>query len=340
VRELLELKLIESIGYSTSIMGRPKQLLQLNANGREAIGIQIEPHKISGGLVNLSGQVKTKTSALLLPTDSQDVLFNKLKSIVEKLLTKASKKTLLGIGLATHGIIDKKTGVVLQSARFPGWLGVNISDFFKEHFKMNVSYEDNTRCKAIAEHWIGAARNIEDFVLLDLGYGIGCSIVNGGNLLSGITNTAGELGHNVIVFDGKACRCGMKGCLEAMAAIPSIEEAFSEQFPEYANSSFKEICTLAEQGHRGAISVIEDAGGYIGIATSSIVNVLNPGYLIICGELMSAGSIVENAIKKGIESHAIPSSYKALNIINGKSGDDGAIIGAGMLVLGKVFNPA
>jgi predicted NBD/HSP70 family sugar kinase len=337
VRDLLESKLIEPTGYSKSVIGRPKQFLQLNADGREAIGLQVEPHKISGGLLNLAGNVKAHESIQVSSSDSQDVLLTKLYTVADTLRQKAVKSRLLGMGLATHGIVDKETGTVLQSARLPAWLGVRINDFFKERFKTVPVCEDNSRCKAIAEHWFGGARDIDEFVLLDLGYGIGCAVVSKGRPLTGITNSAGELGHNVVVPDGKGCRCGMRGCLEAMASIPAIEEIFAERFSECGKKSFSDICVLAHQGHQGAVSVLEEAGTYIGIATSSIINVLNPGYLVMSGELLSDDGVIEQAIRKAIEGHAIPASFKALHIERGKLGENDAIIGAAVLVLSNVF---
>jgi predicted NBD/HSP70 family sugar kinase len=123
-----------------------------------------------------------------------------------------------------------------------------------------------------------------------------------------------------------------------MASIPAIEEIFAERFPECGKESFSDICVLAHQGHQGAVGVLEEAGTYIGIATSSIINVLNPGYLVMSGELLSEDGVIEQAIRKAIEGHAIPASFKALHIERGKLGDNDAIIGAAVLVLSDVFS--
>lgn len=339
VRELLESKLIEPTGYSRPVMGRPKQLLQLNADGRESIGVQIEPHRVSGGLMNMAGCVKSKKILPILASDSQEVVLSKLKTIIGDLANEAVKTRLLGVGIATHGVVDRTTGEILQSARFPVWCGVNIYEFMRSNFKFSFAVEDNSRCKAIAEHWFGVARDIDDFVLLDLGFGIGCSVVNSGKPLTGITNSAGEIGHNVAVADGKSCRCGMKGCLEAVAAIPSIEEAFAERFPECGRLSFAMICELVKEGHRGAVSVVEEAGTHIGVVTSGIINILNPGYLVICGELLEAGEIIESAIRNALELHTIPASFAALQIVRGTA-TDAAVVGAATLMLDRVFSAA
>ena len=340
VRELLARKLIKPAGFATPALGRPKQLLQLNANGRQAVGLQLEPHKISGVVINLRGQIKNQETVTLDPGDSQKIILCKIRTIGEKLIKKAIKTRLLGIGLAAYGIIDKESGVIVQSSLLPASEGVNIYDFLKETFKLPCAAEDTSRSEAIAEHWFGAAMDIDDFVLLDLGIGIGCAIVTGGRPLHGSTSSAGEMGHTIVVPDGKVCRCGMKGCLETVAAIPSVERIFAERYRRYGSLPYSEIAAMAKQGNSAAVEVVAETGKYIGMATSNLINILNPGHLIICGELLSAGDVLEDAIKASLKSHTIASSYKALQITRGQIGRNSAAVGTATLILSGVFGEA
>ena len=171
-----------------------------------------------------------------------------------------------------------------------------------------------------------------------LGVGIGCAVVTGGRPLCGTTNSAGEIGHSLVVTNGKMCECGMRGCLETIAAVPAIENTFAEKFPDYGKIPFSEIAQMARQGHRGAVNILAKAGKYIGMTTSSLINILNPGHLVICGDLLIAGDVLVNAMKKALELHTIGPSYKAVQIMRSQTGEYGAIIGAATLILSQVFN--
>ena len=334
IRDLLATDLVRAVGFTAPSMGRPKEILRLNADGRNAIGIHLDSQKLSGAIVNLGGEVKIYEELTLSATDSRHILLRKITKVIKGLLRNSDKSTLLGIGLAYHGIVDNKTGIVRQAAHLPGWEGVDIHTFFSQTFGIPFEIEDNSRTKAIAEYWYGVARGICDFVLLDIGDGIGCAVMTNGIVQCGATNSAGEIGHNPVVWNGKSCRCGRTGCLETVASMSALQERLSD----YGNKvSFEDIVRLSSQGNDDVIKTINEVGGYIGLATSSLINILNPSHLVLSGELLRLGVVLENAIRKAIERHTIDSSYKALKIMKGKLGNHCAVVGAATLMLKKVF---
>lgn len=337
VRELIADGLVESKGYAKTVSGRPKELLSIKADGREVVSLQVEPHRISGGIVNLRGRVRNRQVVLVGKRDSQSTVLRKIRELGTSLLKETGRKKLAGVGLAYHGIVDRDSGIVLQSARFKVWRGVNISEFLTKSFKLPFAVEDYSRCKAIAEHWVGSARDVEDFVLLDLGVGIGCAVFAGGKVRCGVSNSAGELGHCIVVTDGRLCGCGMKGCLETVASLDSIEDIFAKTAGKSRKVSYQKIIGMANQDDGEAVEVVTQAGRYIGIAVSSLVNVLNPSHLIVCGELLGAGQIVEESLKRSLKLHTIRSSYENVRVIHGITGKDAAIIGAARLVLMQVL---
>lgn len=337
VRGLLNEKLIKSHGFSMKTTGRPRELLQLNTNGREAVGLLLGPNKVVGAVVNLGGQVKFHETICISDGDSRNVLLRKIRMVCEQLLQKTYKNRLLGIGLSYHGIVNNDN-VLEQSVGLSALEGINFSQFFGDTFNLPFAMQDTTRCMAIAEHWFGIAKNIEDFVLLELSFGVGCAIVINSKPFCGVTNSSGEIGHVVVVPNGKTCRCGMRGCLETVASLAAIEKIFAERFPDSGRVTYADIAQMVAQGHPGAIEIITEAGKYIGIALSHIVNVLNPSHLILCGELLRMGPILTGTIKSSLKFHTISSSYNALQIMNSQLESDSAVIGAATLILERTFS--
>jgi predicted NBD/HSP70 family sugar kinase len=311
-------------------------MLELNGDGREAIGVNVEPHKISGVLTNLAGHIKSRYQDLVLPTESQEELLTKIKSVGDTLTGRSERRKLNGIGLASHGIVDKN-GIVVKAARLTCWEGVNIPQFMAAAFDIPFAISDSTRAKAIAEYWFGAANGIEEFLLLDLGFGIGASLVTGGVPVDGATNSAGEIGHSVVVRDGRLCRCGMTGCLETVASLPAIEEEFCSRHHEFANIDYAAIVQLARQGHDGAEAVLKEAGEYIGMVASTIINFLNPGHTVICGEIILAGEMIMSAIDESLRAHTLPIAYNAMKVVIGSLGQDASALGAASCILSSVF---
>lgn len=336
VRGLLKKKLIETSGFSTTT-GRPRELLKLNVDAREAIGLLLDPNHIVGKVVNLGGEVKFIESVQISDNDSKDTVLSKMRMICERLLQKTYKSRLLGMGLAYHGIVNKND-ILEQSAGLSVLEGINIRHFFENLYNLPFALQDTSRCLAIAEHWFGAAKGIEDFVLIQLDYGIGCTLVVDGKPLCGISNSAGEIGHTVVVPEGKVCRCGMRGCLETVASLSSIQRSFVEKYPELGAVTHEHIAELVSKGHTGAVETITEAGKYVGIALSHLISVLNPGHLIFCGRLFSMGPVLKDAIKSSLKSHTVFSSYNSLRIIDGQLEPDSAAIGAAMLILEKTFS--
>lgn len=335
VRGLLKKKLIETSGFSTTT-GRPRELLRLNVNAREAIGLLLDPNHIVGKVVNLGGEIKFRESVQISYSDSRETLLSKIRMICDQLLQKTYKSRLLGIGLAYHGIVNKND-VLEQSAGLSALEGINLRHFFENLYNMPFALQDTSRCLAIAEHWFGSAKDIEDFILIQLDYGIGCTLVVDSKPLCGVANSAGEIGHTMVVPEGRICRCGMRGCLETIASLSSIEDLFNKKHPELGKVTYEHIAKLVAGGHEGAIEIITEAGKYIGIALSNLISVLNPGHLVLCGRLFSMGPILKEAIKSSLKSHTVFSSYNSLRIIDGQLEPDSAAIGAAMLILEKTF---
>jgi predicted NBD/HSP70 family sugar kinase len=337
IRELIDENLVEPTGYSSSTIGRPKQLLRVNGDAREAVGLHVEAHRISGCLVNLSGQVKLHEVVALGPADSQESLCRKIRIVGERLISKADKSKLLGVSLAYYGNVDKKSSIVFEASGLHGWIGVNIKEFLEKTFNLPCAIEDSTRSIAIAEHWFGSAKEIDSFVNIELGDGIGCAVVLDGNALGGATNSAGEVGHFVVIPDGDMCRCGKRGCLETVASTRAVEQEFRRQFPEYCDISYAEIAEMVSKGHSGAKKLLERAGKYVGLALSYMVNAINPQYVIIFGELLDDGGVVERAIRAALQEYTLASLYKPLQVIRSRMSHDAAAMGVATLLLSQLF---
>ena len=334
VRDLIAKGLIME-GKSVKLKtGRPKQLLELNPQGCDAIAVFLRPQVVTVSLVNLTGQIRSTVKRPLKWNDTSETILKKISGAIHDVIAKEDKSPIKGIGLAYHGVIDRQTGIVRNASMLKGWEGVCVPEFFKREFpSLPFEMEDNVECIAVAESWYGAARDFSDFMMVELGVGIGSTLYISDEFLNTGRN-AGEIGHCVVVDGGAVCSCGQKGCLETVASLRAVEDLYKQAKGLHNNVDFKTIAQRADQGEKQAVEVINKAGEYIGHSVSFIVNAINPVNIVLVGEMVDSCDLLLQSIDGSIKDNC---SFFNTNLVKGSLGEKAGLIGAGMLVLRKLF---
>ena len=132
------------------------------------------------------------------------------------------------VGMGVPGPMSSRDGIVYEAPNLGGWVDVPVRDILEKYLGMPVVLNNDANAAAYGEFWIGAGRDVDNMILYTLGTGIGGGIVLNGELYSGPDDTAAELGHEVINFEGPLCGCGVKGCLEAYASTTAIRRMVRE----------------------------------------------------------------------------------------------------------------
>ena len=189
-----------------------------------AIGVDFGGTKIACGVVDtktgrLTGTAKKKTRIL---DDEKDV-WDRLRSAIDELLadTDINIKDTLGIGIGTAGMIDRHKGILLAAPNL-GVSHVPIAEPISKHYGVPCRVGNDLEVATLGELEFGAGRKCQSFVCIFVGTGIGSGIIYDGKPYLGATGTAGEIGHTIIVPDGRKCGCGSSGCLETYASRTAI----------------------------------------------------------------------------------------------------------------------
>ncbi|HZU67523.1 MAG TPA: ROK family protein [Ktedonobacteraceae bacterium] len=154
----------------------------------------------------------------------------RLHNAIQQALDEAhvSLDQVAGIGIATPGPLDNRTGIIYSPPNMPGWDNVPLRDLFNERYKVATYVENDANAAALGEFLFGAGRGYKNIVYLTISTGIGGGIIIDGRLIEGASGTAGELGHMSIDWRGVPCSCGSTGCLEAMASGTAIARRANE----------------------------------------------------------------------------------------------------------------
>ena len=333
IRDLTAEDLVRSKGIiHGSGRGRPKELIELNPEGRTAIGISFNPDSVSAVLTDLNGDCKIREDAFFEPGISRGAFLDVIVKICRRILDRTEPGKLAGLGAATFGVLSLSEHTVIRAEYFPALEGLDLDKFFSEEFGLSPRIIDGTYALALNEMWRLKDKAPGSFVLLELGMGIGVAIINNGQPYLGRDGFANEFGHMVFNPDGEPCQFGHRGCLESLAAIPALQRKITAATgaPEPAFHKIVENYLAGESPYR---EIVDESAKWLGTGIANLVNFSVPEQLIMGGSLLEFGPDYLEIVKKHIMTNAFPVFTKQLAIKTSSSGSDGASTGAAILVL-------
>jgi len=293
-RELLAEGLIREVDQAPSSGGRPAILLGLVADAAQALGVKIAADRLTVVRVNFDGEALAYDERPFDGTapDAVERLGDALAEIIGPQET--TGPTLLGIGLGVAGIVDPKSGGTVESPVL-GWRGLPLGSRLQRRLGLPVLVENDVNTLAVAERLYGRGRNLDHFITVTIGRGVGLGIVIGGELYRGARGGAGEFGHVRVTDDGPLCHCGKLGCLEALVCDPALVEEARQTGILGPADGVDDLRKLADDGDVGARAIYTRAGERLGRATAGLVNILSPQLVLISGEGIQAWRHLESA---------------------------------------------
>jgi predicted NBD/HSP70 family sugar kinase len=292
VVDLLEAGIIIESGFEDSQGGRPRAILTINARGGCFVGIDVAETYIHFELFDLRLDRQRTVEHSLRPEENQPAqMLEHLAHGLDELLHQSGtpRSAVLGVGITVPGLVERSGGVSEFAPNW-GWHDVPLMQLLRTRIGLPLYLDNPLKAIAVAELWFGAGRGVEHLVSLNIGTGVGAGVVINGELYRGTTNSAGEWGHTTIVLDGRACRCGNQGCLEAYVGAPGIIRLLHELAPTsdmlHPNDQTATIAALAEAAGRGdplAAQVLREVAHYLGAGVANIINLFNPQVVVIGG---------------------------------------------------------
>jgi predicted NBD/HSP70 family sugar kinase len=244
--------------------------------------------------------------------------------------------TMLDAMTATHGPVRHvgmglpapvTEDVVRSSAIFPGWEGVDARAAAESRFGLPVHVENDANLGALAEHHMGVGRGHDSTVFVKISSGVGAGIILDNRLFRGAGGTAGEIGHLTLDDQGPLCRCGGRGCLEAYTSVGTVLSMMAGQLP---GAGLDDLVAAARAGNVSAQRAFEDAGLHLGWGLASIVNLLNPGLVVVGGDMARAGDLLLDSARLGLRRHALD-SVALTPVVASQLGERASLVGAVLL---------
>jgi glucokinase len=310
------------------------------------IGVDVGGTKIASGIVDEKGNISCRTRH---PTDvgSPERTINSIVHAIQDTIVNfgGNQTDISASGLGIPGKVDSAKGIGILSVNL-NWRNIPVTSMLEEQIHIPCFIENDVKAATLGEIRYGAGQFIHNLIYLSVGTGIAAGVVINGEIYNGSSGMAGEIGHAVIEPNGPRCKCGTRGCLEAVATGPAIaaqayaaiQAGTATILKEMASQNDEQLTTemvvqAAAQGDRVALAALDEAGHYLGKAIFNLILHYDPQMVLLGGGVSNAGVLILDPIRRELENMMLW-SFSAREIINPDKvvlshlGQDVAILGA------------
>ncbi|MFA6930423.1 MAG: ROK family protein [Lentisphaeria bacterium] len=299
--------------------GRRASDLMLNPKAGSFIGLELTPSRIYAVRMNAAGE-EEKRQQIQLPAAASSKKICSLLLTVYQDLRLASGGGMLGF--ADPGAIDLKTGRTLQTVNLPAWEKVQVFDFFRNNTADQTPLlAPETLVRTYAEYLQCTPDFPETLFHARFSEGIGGGFINKGELLIGNRCSSMELGHLVLSPTGRRCRCGNRGCLEAMAGAAALRQMMQELVAsgvstrmEMNDFTLEHFVQMANENDRAAQVLAQETCERIGPVLAMVTTLLNPQIIVLSGELAGLGNLLLDAVKRAIALRCLNNAAETIKI--------------------------
>jgi glucokinase len=255
--------------------------------------------------------------------------------------TNAHRNDFIGVGIGAPGPLDREKGIVIVAPNL-GWRNFPLRDHIADRLNLAATLDNDANCATVGEWWQGAARGGNIVVGMTIGTGIGGGLIIDGKLFHGASDVAGEIGHTTIDLNGRHCKCGNYGCLEAYASGPAIavrarevlvREETASLLPSLVDGNLDAITAAtvyqaAQQGDAVASEIVRDTARYLGVGIANLLNVINADVVVIAGGVRAAGDALFVPLRAEVRRRAFRPAVDATRIVPGELPGTAGVVGA------------
>jgi predicted NBD/HSP70 family sugar kinase len=332
--------------------GRPSATSRLVPKETYLFGVDLGAH---GARVLLADTAMNPVANKNVPVNvlaGPQRVFPQIVKALSKILEvqRIGRQKILAIGVGIPGPVDPVRRTPMQPPLMASWENFDLANALTDEFRVPTTVDNDVNVMALAELWSSRQRlstknqqNLEDWLLVKLGTGIGSAMVIHGRLYRGATGGAGEIGHICIDRSGPICRCGQRGCLEAVYGAAGLERAATAAAKENASPrlakvlnekgaiSYLDVSRAAKDGDGYASAIVQDMGLKLGTVLAGFVDLLNPQKLLIGGALSNMDPRLLASIQQGIYGRAMPLMTRNLVIEPTSLGAEAGVFGSAAL---------
>ncbi len=298
----------------------------MSADGKQHFAMRSIPTSAESGAEGVADRIVGLIEGVILDTLAE---------------TNSNRRDVIGVGVGAPGPLDREKGLVVVAPNL-GWKNFPLRDRISERLRLPVTLDNDANCATVGDWWRGAARGGKNVVGMTSGTGIGGGVIIEGKLFHGASDVAGEIGHTTIDLNGRHCKCGNYGCLEAYASGPAIatrarevlvREETASLLPSMVGGKLDSITAetvykAAQQGDAVASEIVRDTARYLGAGIANLLNILNADVVVVAGGVTQAGDALFVPLRAEVRRRAFRPAVDATRIVAGELPGTAGVVGA------------
>jgi glucokinase-like ROK family protein len=357
VQRLMTKGLVIESEPARSNLGRRPVPLEIRSDAAYLVGVDLGSIYLRIVITDINGNIIHKYRTPTGMAEGRKPVLEKTFQSIEEAIKGSglSPGAIRGIGIAHSGVIDSDAGLVLSYPR-PGqmaeWKNIPLRQIFQDQFKVPCLLEDSVRTTTTAEKCFGLGKDLDNFLYINVGMGIGAGIFLDGKLYRGAGGSAGEFGHITADENGPLCSCGNNGCLETVASCgaiiravrTAIEQGIDSKIRDLADGdldkvSIEIIAQAVAENDSLAFRVLQKAASYIAIGLADLVNLLNPRVMICGGALFrEVPQLLSEPVRRIIKQRSLEKSANEVQLQVSRLGAEAGALGASRLIAEKILS--
>jgi glucokinase len=311
--------------------------------GRPVLAVDLGGTKIVTALISPQGEILSREYTPTLAEEGVKAVVARILAAASAVLRNASMpySSLSGIAIAAAGAIDSEKGIVTDSPNLPGWHNIPLKDEIQVSTGVKTFVINDATAAALGEHRFGAGRGVHNLIYLTVSTGIGGGIIIDDKLYTGVSGSAGELGHMTIDLNGPRCACGNIGCLEVLASGKAVAREAQRLIAQGTKTIMLDLAegdaqyvtaqTVAAAAHKGdavALSIVNKAATNLGAGLVNLVNIFNPEMIIVGGGMGKMGEMLLKPARRVVAERAFRLPASVVRIVSSELGDNSGVFGA------------
>jgi predicted NBD/HSP70 family sugar kinase len=341
VDSLLSLGLLAERGGGPSTGGRPPTKLEFDAASGVVLCADLGATHCRLAVSDLACTVLAELPAEQVIADGPDVVLDWVQDRFAELLAEAGRDRadVRGIGVGLPGPVEFAAGRAVSPPIMPGWDGVSVPARLADRFPgVPVLVDNDVNVMALGEYWTSWRHSVDDLLFVKVATGIGCGIVSGGTLHRGADGAAGDIGHVQVPDAGDAlCRCGNRGCVEAVASGGAVARQLREIGVDAHNS--RDVVALVRAGNPQAVTLVRQAGRLVGEVLAAMVNFFNPAVIVIGGDMAHAHEQLIAGVREIVYRRSTALATRHLEVARSQLDDRAGVIGCAVTVIEQILSP-
>jgi predicted NBD/HSP70 family sugar kinase len=344
LNELVKEGYVAENGYATSSGGRKPLNYSLVSDTHFLLSVSMDQFSTQMVIVDMNNRFITEVIRYEfdLLRSEPGTLVNYIKIFIKD--SGVSKKNIIGIGLTMPGFVNTKEGV---NYTFLKVADQTLVEYVQQRIKIPVFLENDSKAIALGEQKFGIASNVENVLVLNLGWGIGLGMILGGKIFRGNNGLAGEFSHIPLFKNGKLCKCGKHGCLETEASLIAVTATAKQgiaagQITSLANYEVVDADVIINEAIKGdaySVRLISEAAYHVGEGLAILIHLMNPAVIVLSGKGSVVGKLWLAPIQQAINEHCIPMLTQYTELVISNLNSKAQLLGAAALVVENFGKP-